>query len=105
MIWGVELRDLRVLPLGAPIPDGVMDAGISPPVAKVSELLANGDTVLVSLDGEEAALLAAASVYAWLGVQAFRVPAEHLAAVRQVLDMVASIKGTRQPTLSRRGLA
>jgi dihydropteroate synthase len=101
----VELRDLPVLPLGAPIPDGVMDTGISPPMAKVRELLATGGPVLVSLDGEQAALLAAASVYAWLGVQVFRVPAEHVAAVGQVLDMVASIKGIRQPTLSRRGLA
>jgi hypothetical protein len=58
-----------------------------------------------SREADQAALLAAVSVYAWLGVQVFRVPAEHVTAVRQALDMVASIKGTRPPTLSRRGLA
>jgi hypothetical protein len=124
MIWDVTLREVAVLTLGEPVPDGVADAGTSPPVSRVSELLASGDPVLVSIEvspetdvsphdvspdyvspDDEAALLAAVSVYAWLGVEVFRVPARHRAAVRQALDMVASIKGTRQPTLSRRGLA
>ncbi|WP_241682821.1 hypothetical protein [Actinomadura sp. J1-007] len=53
----------------------------------------------------DAGLLAAASVYAWLGARVFRAPDDHEAALRQVLDMVASIEGTRQPLVSRRGLA
>ncbi|MGI8330767.1 hypothetical protein ACRYCC_12440 [Actinomadura scrupuli] len=105
----MTLREVAVLAIGDPVPGGVADAGTSPPVSRVGELLAAGDPVLVSIevspDEDEAALLAAVSVYAWLGVEAFRVPARHHAAVRQALDMVASIKGTRQPTLSRRGLA
>jgi hypothetical protein len=109
MIWDVTLREKAVLTLDEPVPDGVTDAGLSPLVAGVGELLTAGDPVLVSLDvppGEdEAALLAAVAVYAWLGVEVFRVPARHLTAVRQALDMVASIKGTRPPALSRRGLA
>jgi hypothetical protein len=105
MIWDVELPDFPVLPLERPVPDGVVDAGFAPPLARVGELLAAGGPVLVSLDEEEAALVAAVSIYAWLGVQVFRVPTEHLTAVRQALDMVASIKGIREPTLSRRGLA
>jgi dihydropteroate synthase len=115
MIWDVTLREVAVLALGDPVPDGVADAGTSPPVSRLGELLAGGDPVLVSIevspdtevssDEDEAALLAAVSVYAWLGVGVFRVPARHRRSVRQALDMVASIKGTRQPTLSRRGLA
>jgi hypothetical protein len=105
MIWNVELPDFLVLPLGGPVPDGVVDAGLAPSVSRVSDLLVDGDPVLVSLDDEETELTAIVSVYAWLGVAVFRVPAEHLAAVRQALDMVASIKGVREPTLSRRGLA
>jgi hypothetical protein len=106
MIWDVELPVFAVLPLGGSVPDGVVDAGLSPPIARVGELLAAGGPVLVSLDEEEeVALVAAVSVYAWLGVRVFRVPAEHLTAAGQALDMVASIKGTREPALSRRGLA
>jgi hypothetical protein len=55
--------------------------------------------------GDDAGLLAAVSIYAWLGVRVFRVSAPDVAPVRQVLDMVASIRGTRPPALTRRGLA
>ncbi|TAK68707.1 MAG: dihydropteroate synthase [Actinomycetota bacterium] len=47
--------------------------------------------------------LAATAVCAWLGARVFR--AHDVAATRAVLDMVASIRGTREPYLSRRGLA
>lgn len=54
----------------------------------------------VFVDEPAAALV---SVYAWLGARVFRSgdPAE----TRQVLDMVASIRGTRPPSVIRRGLA
>lgn len=108
MIWDVTLREVAVLTLDEPVPDGVTDAGTSPLATRVSELLTVGDPVMVSLDVspcEDEALLATVAVYAWLGVEVFRVPARHLTAARQALDMVASIKGTRPPVLSRRGLA
>jgi dihydropteroate synthase len=41
-------------------------------------------------------------VAAWLGARIFR--AHNVAEVRQALDMVASIRGDRPPTLARRGL-
>ncbi|MFC6878406.1 hypothetical protein [Actinomadura yumaensis] len=99
-----------VLPLDAAVPAGVADAGTAPPAARVAELVAGGAPVLVTLtadgpDVPDAGLLAAASVYAWLGARVFRAPDDHEAALRQVLDMVASIEGTRQPLVSRRGLA
>jgi hypothetical protein len=54
----------------------------------------------IFVDEPSAALV---SVYAWLGARVFRTgdPAE----TRQVLDMVASIRGTRPPAAVRRGLA
>jgi hypothetical protein len=86
----------------------IVDAGVAPPVAKVEECLSSGHAVLVTLrgagDAADPGLLAAASVYAWLGVRVFRAEVRDQGPVRQVLDMVASIKGTRPPALSRRGL-
>ena len=111
--------------------DGIIvDAGTMPAADRVAECVASGHAVLVTLAAPpaetatptalaetattsgraaapaDAGLLAAAAVYAWLGVRVFR-PADAAAAgqVRQVLDMVASIRGTRQPTVSRRALA
>ncbi|MFF5263151.1 hypothetical protein ACFY4C_29835 [Actinomadura viridis] len=101
-----------VLPDGAPVPDGMADAGTAPPADRVAELVAAGRPVLVTLaaepggaGGPDSGLLAAASVYAWLGVRGFRAPESQLPALRQVLDMVASIQGRRPPALTRRGLA
>jgi hypothetical protein len=105
---------------GVPADRIIVDAGIAPPVAKVEECLSAGHAVLVTLrEAAESsaarpsrarretdpALLAAASVYAWLGVRVFRAGAGDTEPLRQVLAMVASIKGTRPPALSRRGLA
>ncbi|MEH0975126.1 dihydropteroate synthase [Micromonospora sp. CPCC 205546] len=47
--------------------------------------------------------LAATAVSAWLGARVFR--AHQVRPTRRVLDMVASIRGDRPPTLTRRGLA
>jgi dihydropteroate synthase len=46
---------------------------------------------------------AVAAVYAWLDVRVFRTG--DVRVTRQVLDMVASIRGTRPPAVARRGLA
>ncbi|MEU7608430.1 dihydropteroate synthase [Micromonospora sp. NPDC049204] len=47
--------------------------------------------------------LAATAVSAWLGARVFR--AHQVGPTRRVLDMVASIRGDRPPSASRRGLA
>lgn len=47
---------------------------------------------------------AAVSVYAYLGARVFRVSEREAPAVRQALDMTASIMGRRPPAVSRRGL-
>ncbi|MGS2618117.1 dihydropteroate synthase [Micromonospora sp. LZ34] len=47
--------------------------------------------------------LAATAVSAWLGARVFR--AHQVRPTRRVLDMVASIRGDRPPTSTRRGLA
>jgi hypothetical protein len=66
-----------------------------------------GDRADTTVESADAGLLAAAAVYAWLGVRVFRPVTTGAAdaALRQVLDMVASIKGTREPAHSRRALA
>jgi dihydropteroate synthase len=43
------------------------------------------------------------AVHAWLGARVFRTRDVH--GTRQVLDMVASIRGSRAPAVARRGLA
>lgn len=85
----------------------VLDAGADPPVATVEKAVAGGRHVLVTVTGEDEdpGLLAAVSVYAWLGVRLFRVPGPAIPAVRQVLHMVAAIQGVREPARTRRGLA
>jgi len=84
---------------------------------RLGELVGTGWPVLVSLsrkdfvgetldlppDGRLEGTLAATAVSAWLGARVFR--AHDVAATRRVLDMVASIRGTRPPAATRRGLA
>lgn len=84
---------------------------------RLDELVATGWPVLVALSRKDfvgetlgqlpadrlAGTLAATAVSAWLGVRVFR--AHDVAATRQVLDMVASIRGDRPPAVSRRALA
>jgi dihydropteroate synthase len=84
---------------------------------RLEELVQSGWPVLVSLSNKDfvgetlnrpvgerlIGTLAATSVSAWLGARIFR--AHNIAETRQTLDMVASIKGTREPARSIRGLA
>lgn len=83
---------------------------------RLDELVATGWPVLVALSnkkfiGETLDLptgerlygtLAATAVAAWQGARVFR--AHQVKATRQVLDMVAAIRGYREPAVSRRGL-
>ncbi|MCL6538486.1 MAG: dihydropteroate synthase [Acidothermus sp.] len=83
---------------------------------RLDELVATGWPVLVALSnkkfiGETLDLptgerlygtLAATAVAAWQGARVFRV--HQVKETRQVLDMVAAIRGFRQPLVSRRGL-
>jgi len=84
---------------------------------RLDELVATGWPVLVALSrkdfvGETLDLppgdrlegtLAATAISAWHGARVFR--AHDVRATRRVLDMVASIRGTRPPSVARRGLA
>jgi hypothetical protein len=53
--------------------------------------------------GTPAAVVATASVLAWLGTPAIRT--RHVRQVRRAIDMTCSIAGTRLPALTIRGLA
>ncbi len=102
------------------------DAGHRPTAARVTELAAEGHTVLVRCtrpDGEPprtdlppappgiagavpvgaAEEVALATVYAWAGARVF--VTAHPERVRRALDMVASVRGERPPAAVRRGLA
>ncbi|HSK54564.1 MAG TPA: dihydropteroate synthase [Jiangellales bacterium] len=84
---------------------------------RLDELVASGWPVLVSLSHKDfvgetldlpvderlAGTLAATAVAAWQGARVFR--AHDVAATRQVLDLVASVRGGRPPAVARRGLA
>ncbi|TFV87210.1 dihydropteroate synthase [Blastococcus sp. CT_GayMR16] len=62
-----------------------------------------GETLDVPLEERLTGTLAATAVSAWLGARVFR--AHDVAATRQTLDMVASIRGDRPPVRTVRGLA
>jgi dihydropteroate synthase len=62
-----------------------------------------GETLDLPATERLSGTLAATAVAAWLGARVFR--AHDVAATRQVLDMVAAIRGTRRPRSPRRGLA
>ncbi|MFI6930458.1 dihydropteroate synthase [Streptomyces sp. NPDC050287] len=84
---------------------------------RLGEMVATGWPVLVSLSNKDfvgetldrpvkervVGTLATTAVSAWLGAQVYRV--HEVAETRQVLDMVASIAGHRDPAVARRGLA
>ncbi|WP_037607933.1 dihydropteroate synthase [Streptacidiphilus rugosus] len=84
---------------------------------RLPEMTATGWPVLVSLSNKDfvgetldkpvgerlLGTLATTAVSAWLGAQVYRV--HQVAETRQVLDMVASIRGSRPPAVARRGLA
>jgi dihydropteroate synthase len=84
---------------------------------RLGEMVETGWPVLVSLSNKDfvgetldlpvgerlAGTLAATAVSAWHGARVHRV--HQVAETRQVLDMVASIRGTRAPSAVVRGLA
>ena len=84
---------------------------------RLDELVATGWPVLVALSNKKfigetldlgtderlSGTLAATAIAAWQGARIFR--AHQVRETRHVLDMVASIRGSRQPAVSRRGLA
>ena len=84
---------------------------------RLTERIDTGWPVLVSLSNKDfvgealnrpvgerlIGTLATTSVSAWLGARVFR--AHNVAETRQTLDMVASIRGTRPPARTVRGLA
>ena len=84
---------------------------------RLPELVAVGFPVLASLSNKDfvgetldrpvperlVGTLATTAVAAWLGAQVFRV--HNVRETRDVLDMVASIRGDRPPAVARRGLA
>jgi dihydropteroate synthase len=84
---------------------------------RLDEMTATGWPVLVSLSNKDfvgealdrpvgerlVGTLAATAVSAWHGARVFRV--HEVSETRQLLDMVASIKGTREPARVVRGLA
>jgi dihydropteroate synthase len=84
---------------------------------RLPEMVATGWPVLVSLSNKDfvgetlnrpvgerlIGTLATTSVSAWLGARIFR--AHNIAETRQTLDMVATIRGTRAPARTVRGLA
>ncbi|MGN6609619.1 MAG: dihydropteroate synthase [Jatrophihabitans sp.] len=84
---------------------------------RLPEMVATGWPVLVSLSNKDfvgetldrpvgerlIGTLATTSVSAWLGARIFR--AHNIAETRQTLDMVATLRGTRPPARTTRGLA
>jgi dihydropteroate synthase len=62
-----------------------------------------GEALGLPTDGRVMGTLAATAISAWHGAQVFR--AHQVAETRQVLDMIACIKGDRPPRLALRGLA
>lgn len=77
-------------------PDGLLVTAARPDEA--GRLAGDGLAVLV-----DEPVQAVMAVHAWLGARVFRTG--DVRATRQVLDMVASIRGTRPPAVTRRGLA
>jgi dihydropteroate synthase len=62
-----------------------------------------GETLDRPVDERLPGTLAATAISAWHGAQVFR--AHDVRATRDVLDMVASVRGARPPAVARRGLA
>ena len=84
---------------------------------RLPEMTATGWPVLVSLSNKDfvgetldrpvterlIGTLAATAISAWLGARVYRV--HDVGETRQVLEMVQSIQGLREPAVARRGLA
>jgi hypothetical protein len=72
--------------------------------ADVGRLAPLGWAVVVDVDAVDfPGTLAVAAICAWLGARILRT--RHVAAVRQAVEMVESIRGARAPSWARRGLA
>jgi hypothetical protein len=76
--------------------------------AQVAEVAGDGWAALADVDGPDgtaapSAAVAVAAVCAWLGAAVVRT--RHVAPVRRSLDMTTSIRGTRPPSWTVRGLA
>jgi len=74
-----------------------------PVLVAVSRKKFLGEVLNTEADDRLEASLAATAVAAWLGGRFFRAHDVH--ATRQVLDTVASVRGTRPPAVARRALA
>ncbi len=74
-----------------------------PVLAALSNKKFIGETLDAATGDRLNGTLAATAIAAWQGGRVFR--AHQVRETRQLLDMVASIRGSRQPTVSRRGLA
>jgi dihydropteroate synthase len=74
-----------------------------PVLVAVSNKKFIGETLDTATGDRLAGSLAATAIAAWQGARVFR--AHQVRETRQVLDMVASIRGSRQPAVSRRALA
>ncbi len=86
---------------GSVRPESILVTGAP---ADVGTLTSIGWAVVVDVDAAEiASTLAVAAVCAWLGARIVRT--RHVAAVRQAVEMVESIRGSRVPSWTRRGLA
>jgi hypothetical protein len=100
----IAARAGAALVAGAALPPRHGAAVTEATPAEAPALIAAGRAVLADADaGELASTIAVAAVLAWLGVRIVRT--RHVAAVRQALEMVESIRGTRPPSWARRGLA
>lgn len=74
-----------------------------PVLVAVSNKKFLGEVLDVDKDNRLEATLAATAICAWHGARVFR--AHQVRATRRALDTVASIRGSRRPAVSRRGLA
>ena len=74
-----------------------------PVLASLSNKDFVGEAIDAPLDERLPGTLAATSVCAWLGARIFR--AHNIRETRQVLDMVSTIQGDREPARTLRGLA
>jgi dihydropteroate synthase len=74
-----------------------------PVLVAVSNKKFIGETLDLPTEARLAGTLAATAVAAWQGARVFR--CHDVRATREALDMVAAIRGTRQPAVSRRALA
>ena len=82
--------------------DALVESGL-PVLVALSNKDFVGETLDLPVSERLEGTLAATAVSAWLGARVFR--CHQVAPTRRVLDMVASIQGTRPPAVARRGLA